>query len=98
MKDLRSKEHYCYKIHILLMKTSAYLLFDRQLMPPAPHPYMAIWATPYFYKRILIPPKNLFYKNSNCHISKWGGGGHTINITYDLLKQSYNGEMDEGYI
>ena len=26
MKDLQSKEHYCYKIHTLLMKSSAYLL------------------------------------------------------------------------
>ena len=57
MKDLLSKQHYCYKTHTSLMKTSAYLLFYRQLNPtPAPHPYMAIWATPYFYKKILIPP------------------------------------------
>ena len=46
MKDLLSKEHYCYKIYTLLMKTSAYLLFYRQLTPSAPPPHMAIWATP----------------------------------------------------
>ena len=56
MKDFLSKEHYCYKIHTPLMKTSAYLLFYRQLIPPAPHLYMAMWATPYFYKKMLIPP------------------------------------------
>ena len=63
MKDLLSKQHYCYKTHTSLMKTSAYLLFYRQLNPPPPpalHLYMAIWATPYlppyFYKKILIPP------------------------------------------
>ena len=53
MKDVLSKEHYCHKIHKSLMKTSAYLLFYRKLTPcpPTPHPYMAIWATPYFYKK-----------------------------------------------
>ena len=30
MKDLLNKEHYCYNIHTLLMKSSAYLLFYRQ--------------------------------------------------------------------
>ena len=32
MKDLLSKEHYCYKLHTLLMKNSAYPLFYSQ--PP----------------------------------------------------------------
>ena len=33
MKDLMSKEHYCYKIHTLTMKSSAYVpLLHRQ--PP----------------------------------------------------------------
>ena len=101
MKDLLSKQHYCYKTHTSLMKTSAYLLFYRQLNPPLhPTPIWLYGLPPIFTKKILIPPWKFFYKNPNCHISKGGGegGGHTMNITYDLLKQSYNGEMDEGYI
>ena len=43
MKHLMSKEHYCYKIHTITMKSSAYLpLLHRQ--PPD------------LYKKILIPP------------------------------------------
>ena len=38
MKDLLSKEHYCYKIHTLLMKSSAYLLFYRHLSPDMGYP------------------------------------------------------------
>ena len=89
MKGLLSKELYCYKIHTSLMKTSTYLLFYRQPPPPPPPPHKK---------------KKNFYKNPNCHIrkgegvGKMGEGGHTMNITYDLLKQSYNGEMDGGYI
>ena len=46
MKNLLSKEHNCYKIHTLLMKSSAYpLSMDN---PP-------IWANPHFYKKSLIP-------------------------------------------
>ena len=41
MKDLLIKEHYCYKIHTLLMKSKAYPSFYRQLPPPLP----PIWAT-----------------------------------------------------
>ena len=36
MKDLLSKEHYCYKIHTLLMKISAY---------PFPIDKPPLWAT-----------------------------------------------------
>ena len=39
MKDLLSKEHYCYKIHTLLMKSSAYPSPSIDTSPP-------IWATP----------------------------------------------------
>ena len=95
MKGLLSKELYCYKIHTSLMKTSTYLLLYRQPPPPTPPPFL---------QKNLDPPWKIFYKNPNCHISKgegdgkMGEGGHTMNITYDLLKQSYNGEMDGGYI
>ena len=54
MEVLLSKEHYCYKIHTvlmkILMKTSAYLLFYRQPLPPD------MGYTPHFYKKILILP------------------------------------------
>ena len=55
MKDFLSKEHYCYKIHTLRKKSSAYLLFYRHLTP--------IWATLHFYKKILIPPSMIFKKS-----------------------------------
>ena len=45
MKDLLIKEHYCYKIHTLLMKSSAYFLFCRQ-----PTQY---WLHPPFLQEIL---------------------------------------------
>ena len=54
MKDLLSKEHYCYEIHTSLMKSSAYL-FSIDTHPP-------IWATLHFYKKILIPPSVIFKK------------------------------------
>ena len=43
MKDLLSKQHYCYKTHTSLMKTSAYLLFYRQLNPPPLLHPTSIW-------------------------------------------------------
>ena len=55
MKDLLSKEHYCYKTQTLLMKSNGYLLFYRQ-----PH-YMGY--TPNYYKKILIPPSMIFQKS-----------------------------------
>ena len=55
MKDLPSKEHYCYKIHTLLMKSNAYLLFYKQ---PT---YMGY--TPHFYKKILILDSMIFQKS-----------------------------------
>ena len=72
MKDLLSKEYYCYKIHTLLMKSSAYLLF---------YSYPRIWATsPHFYKK-----NTMIFQKSQPPINK---GVHTMNITYDPLKQS----------
>ena len=48
MKDFLSNERYCYKIHTLLKKSSAYSLsFYRQA------PYMK-YRAPHFYKEILI--------------------------------------------
>ena len=34
MKNLLSKEHYCYKAHVLLMKSSAYPPFFHRQHPP----------------------------------------------------------------
>ena len=51
MKDLLSKEHYCYKIHVLLMTNTAYPSYIRHLLyglpPPSPPPN--------FYNKILCP-------------------------------------------
>ena len=48
MKDMLSKEHYCYKTHILLIKSSAYSL---------------IWTTPPFLQENLDPPSTIFQKS-----------------------------------
>ena len=61
MKDLLSKEHYCYKIHILLLKSSAYLLFYRH-PPPLPLRYMGY---PLILQENLDPPLLRFLKNCN---------------------------------
>ena len=62
MKNLLSKEHYCYKIYTLLMKSSAY-------HPP----YM---ANPHFYMKILIPPYMILTQKSQPPINK--AGVHTM--------------------
>ena len=49
MKDLLSKEHYCYEIHTSLMKSSAYLLFYR-------HPLSIDMGYPPFLQENLDPP------------------------------------------
>ena len=54
MEDLLNKEHYYYKIHRLLMKSSAY---------PASIDNLAMWTTPYFYKKTLILPSMIFQKS-----------------------------------
>ena len=65
MKDLLSKEHYCYKIHTLLMKSSAY--------PPPIPPSMgtpSIWTTPSIFK-YLDPPLLWFFRNFNPTLYKF---------------------------
>ena len=53
MKDLLGKEPYCYKIHILLMKSSAY---------PTSIENSPISSTAsYFYKKIYIPLLFFFF-------------------------------------
>ena len=46
MKEVLSKEHYCYKIHTLVMKNSAYPRFINNPL------YVIL---PNIYKKILIP-------------------------------------------
>ena len=80
MKDLQNKEHYCYKIHILLMKSRAY-------RPPPPPPpssidnpcYMDYPPPPYFYNKILIPSPLWFLENPNAPY-KLGGRGFTLGV------------------
>ena len=69
MKDLLSKEYYCYKIHALLMKSTAYLLLYR-------HPHDM--GNPLFLQENLDPPFYMIFKKSqpSCNpIIKRGGGG-----------------------
>ena len=55
MKDLLSKDHYCYKIHTLLMKPSAY-------KPPSIDNFL--YGLLPIYKKILSSlPLLLFFKN-----------------------------------
>ena len=56
MKDLLSKEHYCYKIHTLLMKISAY---------PFPIDKPPLWATALPLLQKILIPLQLFFKNSH---------------------------------
>ena len=62
MKDLLSKEHYCYKIHTLLMKSSAYhFSSDNPLpLPCMDYPYL---PKLHFYKKILKPLSMIFQKS-----------------------------------
>ena len=53
MKDLLSKERYCYKIHVLLMKSSAYHVSIDTLT------YIGY---PHCYRKILISPSMIFRK------------------------------------
>ena len=69
MKDLLSKEHYCYKIYTSLMKTGAYLFFYRQLTPSKPTPIWLYGLPPIFTE------KSWSFLEI-CHISKGGGGSH----------------------
>ena len=67
MKDLLSKEHYYYKIHTVLMKSSSYLLFYGQ--PPC------MGYTPSFLQENLDPPPSLIFEKSQPPINK---GVHTL--------------------
>ena len=54
MKDLLSKEHYCVKIHTLLMKSSTYPTFYRQpptlyVLPPPPYLQRNLDPLPFHY-------------------------------------------------
>ena len=74
MEDWLNKEHYCHKMHILPVKSSAYplLLIDNPSFPP-------IWiAKPHFYKKIVTPP-SIIFKDLNSSINE-SVGGHTMSI------------------
>ena len=73
MKDLLSKEHYCYKIQKLLMKSSAYRLFYGHLSPL------------YGLQLPNLDKPSMIFQKSQPPINK---GVHTMNIPYDPLKQS----------
>ena len=78
MKDLLVKENYCYKIHTLLIKSSAHpppppslSLFFLQTIP-------LIWANLLFHKKIFIPNSMIFQK-SQPSINK--GGSSLVPVT-----------------
>ena len=96
MKDLPSKEHYCNKIHIILIKCSAY---PPPLLPPT------IYRQPPLYG---LPPSILLENlDSPCDFSKiltppinkrawddWGGGegSHYVDMIFKLPTL---GELDD---
>ena len=50
MKDLLSKEHYCYKIYTLLVKSSAHSPYiDNPLDVLPPPPFLKVNPVPPFY-------------------------------------------------
>ena len=63
MKDLLSKERYCYKIHILLMKRIAYTSFLQTIplyglhpqLPRSPLPPPPLPPAPFFHDFSKIP-------------------------------------------
>ena len=66
MKNLLSKEHYCYKIYALLTKSSVYPPPIDNLqygLPPTPPP-------PHFYKKISIPTITWFFKILDPSVNK----------------------------
>ena len=63
MKYLMSKEHYCYKIHALLMKSVFPPSVDN--LPNMNYPHLN------FYKKIMIPLL-YFFNNLNPTINKGG--------------------------
>ena len=72
MKDLLSKEYYCYKIHTSLTKSKAYSPFFRY--PPPPE---YIWIIPYppaIQTTLLYglppPPSSSFFNTSNYMINE----------------------------
>ena len=84
MKDLLSEEHYCYKIHTLLMESNDNpLSIDKSL----------IWTTPIFTRKSWLTPHPLsllwFFKIPNLLISRGeggrgdGGGGCSHYLHYD---------------
>ena len=74
MKDLLSKEHYSYKIHTLLMKSSAYppLTPLYGLPPPSPISTGKFWSPFYHFSKIPNHP---------------GGTLHYISINFHILHQ-----------
>ena len=73
MKDLLSKDHYCYKIHTLLMKSSAY-------SPSIDNPLYGLPTR--IYKKILTPASMIFQK-SQPPINQ--EGAHTMVFEWNSL-------------
>ena len=73
MRDLLSKEHYWYKIHTLLMKSSAYPLLQSTALYglPARPPGPPFPRAPSFLQENLDPP-SINFKNPNSFINKEG--------------------------
>ena len=75
MKDLMSKDHYCYKIHTLLMNSSASPpSIDNPSYMDSP-PVLTRKSLPLFYDFSKVPPS----------INKGGGLGFTLFVSISLL-------------
>ena len=84
MKDLPSKEHYPYKIHTLLTKSSAY-------PPSIDNPLLH----GHFYKNILIPP---FYDFSEIPFPPINKGGRVHTANTPIIFDHFVGFALKGYL
>ena len=85
MKDLLSKEHYPYKIHILSMKSSAY--------PPSIADNSPIWTTRLFYKKTGVQTLQKSTEHARFQIERIPAQNHWVaskSTQHFILSRSIN--------